>query len=172
MDAGLIVIPKHLRKCITDIFDSHQSLNGSLVGLQVKQNFHGKAKQIKQLSSSGSSGNGNGNGTNNTSVGVGGKAMPAPGRQSLKRRSTEAHSFLTTKREYLWNPNRATAIQPNQNNQNKHVSPPFVDTTTVQTHSTVSPPGVHSETPKRHQVKPLTQAPYLTHIMSCIVTEF
>lgn len=64
LDSGTIVIEKYLKRCITDIFDSHKFLNGSMIGLQVEQKEptnvpspeKSKKRQALKMLQSGSSG--------------------------------------------------------------------------------------------------------------------
>ena len=73
LDSGTIVIEKYLKKCMTDIFDSHKFLNGSVLGLEV---------QVKR--------------TNNKNT-HDDKEMIS---KRKRRKSTEAVSLLSTRREY------------------------------------------------------------------------
>jgi hypothetical protein len=131
LDAGTTVIEKYLKRCITDVFDSHKFLNGRIMGLQVQpltdnqsaeSGFNGVGVTSNK-SSVGSPINGSkkkskklkGNGSRSSSNGI---------MEKKRKQSTESISFLSTKREYTIIDTSKSRPAANQSASNVKQLPP------------------------------------------------
>jgi len=158
LDAGTIVIEKYLKKCITDVFDSHKFLNGRIMGLQVQakegdsptsgEHIDTERQSLKPVSSNSSVGHGSGkhrpskpvhklkskghSGSHGGSSSIVRKKSSQMDKNKKRRQSIEATSFLTTRRKYA-----------------------VIDTST----SRKSPPNFNSASAKRGPSSPVRHQP-------------